>query len=67
MVVNQLDRPLGDQNYTGKQFLDKKLAEWKAEQVVGNQKIQRKRRAGQGQKVCIQISARMRKFDRQDI
>lgn len=39
MVVNQLDRQFGDQKYTGKVFLEKLPDEWKAEQVVRNQKI----------------------------
>lgn len=37
MVVNQLDRQFGDQMYTGKEFPEKMLDEWKAEQIVRNQ------------------------------
>lgn len=67
MIVNQLDRQFGGQKYTGKEFPEKMLDEWKAEQVVGNQENLKEAKSRARSQGLHPDQHKERKSDRQEI
>lgn len=67
MAVNQLDRQFGDQKYTGKEFPEKMLDEWKPEQVVRIQENSKEAKSRARSQGLHPDQHKERKFDRQKI